>query len=250
MRFRTRLSVPALAALLGLPIVVTAERIETRTELDAILSGSEEYLEDFEHVSFHSGGQMPLPNPFNAVTGAPLWADLIPFATYSSTGSLTMLAWFLHGDDSNILLGTGDITITFDDAQLAVGFDLDGAGDTLHQIVTFSNGPTVIDTWAFDLAPATTLFVGWQNPVGITSVQIETTVAGSPATTEVDNVAWGVAICVWDCDGSGDAIVGVEDFLALLAQWGQAGTSCHVADGATVGVADFLELLAHWGECP
>jgi hypothetical protein len=106
--------------------------------------------------------------------------------------------------DSNILLGTGDITITFDDAQLAVGFDLDGTGDTRHQVSTVCRVPTVIDTWAFDAAPATTLFVGWQNPAGITAVQVETTAGGSSATTKVDRVAWGVA-----------------DFLDLLAHWGQ-----------------------------
>ncbi|MHC4080245.1 MAG: hypothetical protein ACYS15_07115 [Planctomycetota bacterium] len=54
--------------------------------------------------------------------------------------------------------------------------------------------------------------------------------------------------CPWDC-GDGDGTVGVVDFLALLAQWGQVGTSCDV-DGGGVGVTDFLELLATWGSCP
>jgi hypothetical protein len=54
--------------------------------------------------------------------------------------------------------------------------------------------------------------------------------------------------CPWDCgDGNGD--VGVVDFLAMLAQWGQPGASCDF-DNDGVSVVDFLALLAHWGPCP
>jgi hypothetical protein len=58
--------------------------------------------------------------------------------------------------------------------------------------------------------------------------------------------------CPWDCDlsmGFPDGVVSVTDFLALLAQWGQVGTSCDV-DGGGVGVTDFLAMLAFWGPCP
>jgi len=54
--------------------------------------------------------------------------------------------------------------------------------------------------------------------------------------------------CPWDC-GNGDGVVGINDFLALLAQWGQVGTSCDF-DGGGVGIVDFLDLLANWGPCP
>ena len=61
------------------------------------------------------------------------------------------------------------------------------------------------------------------------------------------------AECPWDCDGSNDrsndGSVGIIDFLTLLAQWGQVGTSCDF-DGGGVGINDFLELLANWGPCP
>jgi hypothetical protein len=55
--------------------------------------------------------------------------------------------------------------------------------------------------------------------------------------------------CPWDCADPPDGDVGVVDFLALLAQWGQVGTTCDF-DGNGVGVNDFLELLANWGPCP
>ena len=54
--------------------------------------------------------------------------------------------------------------------------------------------------------------------------------------------------CTWDC-GDSDGEVGIVDFLALLAQWGQAGTPCDF-DGGGVGITDFLVLLANWGLCP
>ena len=53
--------------------------------------------------------------------------------------------------------------------------------------------------------------------------------------------------CPGDC-GDGDGMVGIVDFLALLAQWGQVGTPCDL-DGGGVGIVDFLELLANWGPC-
>ena len=55
--------------------------------------------------------------------------------------------------------------------------------------------------------------------------------------------------CPWDCGGDNDGTVGITDFLLLLAQWGQVGSSCDI-DGGGVGITDFLELLANWGPCP
>jgi len=55
--------------------------------------------------------------------------------------------------------------------------------------------------------------------------------------------------CVGDCEATPDQSVGMADFLALLAQWGQVGAQCDF-DGGGVGVTDFLELLANWGTCP
>jgi subtilisin-like proprotein convertase family protein len=57
-----------------------------------------------------------------------------------------------------------------------------------------------------------------------------------------------VSSCPWDCDDH-DGTVGVVDFLELLAQWGQVGTSCDI-DGGGAGITDFLSMLAHWGSCP
>ncbi len=54
--------------------------------------------------------------------------------------------------------------------------------------------------------------------------------------------------CPWDCAAPNDGVVGINDFLSLLADWGGAG-DCDF-DGGGVGINDFLELLANWGACP
>ncbi len=57
--------------------------------------------------------------------------------------------------------------------------------------------------------------------------------------------------CPYDCDGSNDGIVGINDFLAVLAQWGTPGAPCDKTSGDPgVGILDFLGLLAAWGPCP
>ncbi len=61
--------------------------------------------------------------------------------------------------------------------------------------------------------------------------------------------ARGDAPCPWDCEQVPDGNVSVIDFLAMLAQWGQVGTSCDF-DGGVVSVTDFLVMLSHWGPCP
>ncbi len=59
---------------------------------------------------------------------------------------------------------------------------------------------------------------------------------------------FGGPLCPWDC-GDNNGNVGIVDFLALLAQWGQVGTPCDF-DGGGVGITDFLALLGNWGPCP
>jgi hypothetical protein len=55
--------------------------------------------------------------------------------------------------------------------------------------------------------------------------------------------------CPWDCQTVPNGQVDISDFLALLAQFGQVGTSCDF-DGGGVGVTDFLAFLANFGPCP
>ena len=48
----------------------------------------------------------------------------------------------------------------------------------------------------------------------------------------------------------GELIVGIVDFLALLADWGPCEPGCCLADldiDGNVGINDFLLLLGNWG---
>ncbi|MHC4825211.1 MAG: FG-GAP-like repeat-containing protein [Planctomycetota bacterium] len=61
------------------------------------------------------------------------------------------------------------------------------------------------------------------------------------------------AACVPTCpeDINGDGTVGVQDFLKLLAAWGQSPGGPPDLDGdGVVGLGDFILLLAAWGDCP
>ncbi len=69
---------------------------------------------------------------------------------------------------------------------------------------------------------------------GIDDLRVETWVCGPP--------------CPWDCEPIPNGDVGINDFLAVLAQWGTPGT-CDF-NGGGVGINDFLALLANWGPCP
>ncbi len=54
--------------------------------------------------------------------------------------------------------------------------------------------------------------------------------------------------CPEDCQAVPDGAVNVPDLLALLSQWGMAG-SCDFDGGGAVQVPDLLQLLAAWGDC-
>ena len=54
--------------------------------------------------------------------------------------------------------------------------------------------------------------------------------------------------CPCPADLDGDGMVGINDFLDLLAAWGTPGGDID-GDGVT-GINDFLDLLAAWGACP
>ncbi len=64
----------------------------------------------------------------------------------------------------------------------------------------------------------------------------------------VDMGAYELQFCPWDCGGDNDGNVGINDFLALLAEWTLVDAPCDF-DGGGVGITDFLELLANWGPC-
>ncbi len=61
-------------------------------------------------------------------------------------------------------------------------------------------------------------------------------VAGPNSPTNFAGESGNVDACPWDLDGDGNT--GINDFLDLLADWGNP-----------YGISDFLALLAAWGPC-
>ncbi len=61
-------------------------------------------------------------------------------------------------------------------------------------------------------------------------------VAGPNSPTNFAGVSGNVDACPWDLDA--DGTTGINDFLDLLANWGNP-----------YGISDFLDLLAAWGPC-
>jgi len=58
-------------------------------------------------------------------------------------------------------------------------------------------------------------------------------------------------LCPCVLDLNGDGMVGITDFLALLAAWGpNPGHPADFDGDDIVGITDFLLLLASWGPCP
>ena len=52
-------------------------------------------------------------------------------------------------------------------------------------------------------------------------------------------------------DVNGDNVVGIEDLLIVLADWGPCRPECpgDVTANGTVGIWDLLNVLKHWGPC-
>jgi hypothetical protein len=125
-----------------------------------------------------------------------------------------------------------------------------------HSPFDFPDG-SLIDEWPYAQDPPRDYFVPtsgraafrfnlWVNDKGGQPA------AGQPIEVIITDFGFAPADpplpCPWDVDD--DCIVGVTDFLALLAQWGTNPGGPPDFDGGGVGVTDFLLLLAHWGVCP
>ncbi|GAB4192076.1 MAG: hypothetical protein Kow00105_06130 [Phycisphaeraceae bacterium] len=217
-----------------------ADIITSFADLELVLT-DQIIIEDFESVSLHGGGALALPNPFTA----PAWG-IEPGVTYSSPDKLTLYSGNVLA--ANKTYGPNLLTITFDQPQLAVGMDLiDFTGNLdYHETIRFYHDTVELGSLAVTLQQASSQFVGWQHPSGITHVTIQ-----SDVWSIVDNVAWGLWIgdvLVGDLDR--DEFVGISDLNLLLSNWNQSTppvipTADPSGDGY-VGIEDLNMVLGNW----
>ncbi len=179
-------------------------------ELQAIL-GDQMVFEEFEGLSLPGGTSQDAPNPLNATT-APTW-NLQSGATYGASQTLT-----LYNSATNVLAARQDSplnewTMTFDQPQLATGFDLVNFTANLdyNETVTFFRGGVSLGGLSLTLLRGSRQFVGWQDPSGITSVSVT-----SDAFAIVDDIAWGVSAAVPE---PSPALLCGSALLVLLLGW-------------------------------
>ena len=114
------------------------------------------------------------------------------------------------------------VTIAFE-----VGVELNAAGHGIYRMEDI-----ILGTATYDL--------GW--PFGEVTVQIEEVFLSGLFEVEVIGTH-----CAADLDGNGS--VGVDDLLAVIADWGCAGCESDINGDGLVGVDDLLEVISSWGIC-
>ena len=94
--------------------------------------------------------------------------------------------------------------------------------------------------------PCESLAVQWPLAAGTYWLVVAPVAFADDAACGVAYTALALDKCPEDLDG--DGLVGINDFLALLAAWGMVDVPADF-DGGGVGITDFLQLLAAWGGC-
>ena len=168
---------------------LVADLITNPAQLDAIL-GDQVQLEDFEGFSIAGGTYQSVPNPLNSNT-APGYMGILPGVTYHSPEWLRLYASSLLGDSSNVLAGGAQIDIVFDRPQLAVGMYIKNITGNLdyNDTITFYRGSLALGSVADTVSSGGETFYGWQDPLGIDRVVVQ-----SDVWAIVDNVEFGVVV--------------------------------------------------------
>ena len=220
-----------------------AQQVQSRSQLETILD-DQILLEDFESLSLHSGSNFQVPNPLNQTTAADFTFsfDILESINYQSPTALFLYAAFFNGDDDVYLRAETALTITFDEPQIAFGFDL-YASDATITIYTRDN--SILDQF---ILPSNTFF-GYQAPSqGIASITI------TDATTPyigVNNVAYGATFLPCPADLNNDQS---QDFLDISEFLSAYTNEDDLADYTDDGQFDFLDisafLTAYTTACP
>ncbi|MHC4220481.1 MAG: hypothetical protein ACYSU7_18730 [Planctomycetota bacterium] len=144
-------------------------------------------------------------------------------------------------NDGRGLDGNGDVDVSFDTPQHWLALDFPG----ILYVRLYCQGELIATTNAWG-SGGVGFFFGFLSVEPFDAVRIIDPIGNAGF---IDDLHFGPRPCPADLDG--DAIVGVTDFLLLLAEWGNDPGGPPDLDGdGSVGIADFLILLGQWGPCP
>jgi hypothetical protein len=131
-----------------------------------------------------------------------------------------------------------------------VGVDYLGNANVPYSDLTWNDPNHSYRSWGNDgTSFDTTLRVAGNTMVGPAIAQALINVAVGAGHLPVYLDFDAQPFCFGDIDA--DGIVGVTDFLAILAAWGPcSGCLADLDQSGNVDVSDFLLLLAQWGDCP
>jgi hypothetical protein len=133
--------------------------------------------------------------------------------------------------------------------------------DSWYLYVAGCNGPVTVAT---DTGAPVTAYTGTCDNLQQVGIGGFTAACGVPYLIHVGNIGGagpGPGVLTVSCAGScvlpctadldDDSMVGIVDFLLLLAAWGpNAGHPADFDGDGMVGITDFLFLLSDWGPCP
>ena len=165
-----------------------------------------------------------------------------------NTCSHFILVFDLIEPASYVLTGmVGAVNPPVDTLNAAAWIEIERLADGFFIVDEFTDSGTIDLEFQGTLAP------------GLYTIRVQTDMTGKVAAqpSALGYAAFDVTLTVQErcADLDDDDIVGITDFLILLAGWGPSDCfgeqSCPDLDGdGIVGIVDFLKLLANWGPCP
>ena len=254
-----------------------------------LASGPTIYAGTLLQDDFDDGNDDGWTTTFGTWDPSPGWMEVAGFEPAPPVGVLYVYAfagdaaWTDYSFDVDITFGTGStefyvslranpMSVLGPDSGEQYMVSVDGDSDEVRLRYTTASGQTSVQVAPLVLVDQTTYHVsiqviGNQATVWIDDVELlNYTFGGSDPiyatgligvgykSDEGPDGAWFDNVVVSDgcADADGDGIVGITDFLLVLAQWGPCPPLClgDVDGDGFVGILDFLLVLAEWGPCP
>jgi hypothetical protein len=217
-----------------------AQQVHDRSALETILDDAV-LLEDFESLSLHSGSSFDVPNPLNSLTvdKSPWNWDVLPGISYESPIGLSLYGGFLNGTEDVYLRSDDALNVSFDEPQVAFGFDLIGAQQgQSYTMNVYGRDDQLLDMFLIP-SSQTTVFFGYQAPLeGIMRVHV---VHSSFDRIAINDVAYGFGFQPCPADMNGE---GRHDFFDVSAFLGYYSKEDDRADYTDDGQFDFFDVSA------